>query len=201
MSKKFFLWQLSLVWSSFSRSFLGQKLLHALWTCNHWIFCICVFESGKLWRKQERSQISVIKLANRGSHGSSWDLKYGSVVPDIKLFLGLHPWRKSYPLGFRSRLRSSVRRVWPQLQIVYLSSRTLYTSRFFIFRRIWNIQEKLFIQYSVQWGQISFFYLTKIANSFYSKINDSSRVRTTAFSSSRFGVRVSVVPNIFTIYP
>ena len=26
-------------------------------------------------------------------------------------------------------------------------------------------------------------------------------VRTTAFSSSRFGVRVSVVPNIFTIYP
>ena len=27
---------------------------------------------------------------------------------------------------------------------------------FFIFRRIWSIQEKLFIQYSVQWGQISF---------------------------------------------
>ena len=46
-----------------------------------------------------------------------------------------------------------------------------------------------------------FFYLTKTANSFYSKINDSSMVRTTAFSSSRFGVRVSVVPNIFTIYP
>ena len=41
----------------------------------------------------------------------------------------------------------------------------------------------------------------KTANSFYSKINDSSRVRTTAFSSSRFGVRVSVLPNIFTIYP
>ena len=44
------------------------------------------------------------------------------------------------------------------------------------------------------------FYLIKIANSFYSKINYSSRLRTTAFSS-RFGVLVSVVPNIFTIYP
>ena len=40
---------------------------------------------------------------------------------------------------------------------------------------------------------------SKIANS--SKINDSRRVRTSAFSSSRIGVRVSVVPNIFTIYP
>ena len=45
------------------------------------------------------------------------------------------------------------------------------------------------------------FFQSKIADSFYSKINDSSRVRTTAFSSSRFGVRLSVVPNIFTIYP
>ena len=36
---------------------------------------------------------------------------------------------------------------------------------------------------------------------FYSKINDSSKLRTTRFSSSRFGVRVTVVPNIFTIYP
>ena len=71
---------------------------------------------------------------------------------------------------------------------------------FIIFRRICNIQEKLFIQYSVQWGQ-NFFFQCKTANSFYSKINDSSRVRTTAFSSSRFGVRVCVVPNIFTIYP
>ena len=69
----------------------------------------------------------------------------------------------------------------------------------FIFRRICNMQEKLFVQYSVQWGQ--FFFQCKTANSFYSKINDSSRVRTTAFSSSRFVVRVSVVPNIFTIYP
>ena len=41
------------------------------------------------------------------------------------------------------------------------------------------------------------FFMTKIANSFYSKMNDSSRVRTTAFSSSRFGVGVSVVPNFF----
>ena len=45
------------------------------------------------------------------------------------------------------------------------------------------------------------FFQTKIANFFYSKINDSSRVRTTAFSSIRFGVRVSLEPNIFTIYP
>ena len=46
------------------------------------------------------------------------------------------------------------------------------------------------------------FFQTKIANSLYSKINDSSRVRTTGFSSSRFTwVRVFVVPNIFMIYP
>ena len=45
------------------------------------------------------------------------------------------------------------------------------------------------------------FFQTKIANSFYSKINDSSRLRTTRFSSSRFGARVTVMPNIFTIYP
>ena len=50
-------------------------------------------------------------------------------------------------------------------------------------------------------GSNFFFFQCKTANSFYSKINDSSRVRRTAFSSSRFGVRVSVVPNIFTIYP
>ena len=45
----------------------------------------------------------------------------------------------------------------------------------------------------------SFFFQTKIANLFYSKTNDSSRVRTTRFSSSKFVVRVSVVSNIFTI--
>ena len=46
------------------------------------------------------------------------------------------------------------------------------------------------------------FFQTKIAISFYSKtnINDSSRVRTTRFSSSRLRVRVSVMPNNFTIY-
>ena len=46
-----------------------------------------------------------------------------------------------------------------------------------------------------------FFLQTKIANSFHSQINDSSRHRTTRFSSSRFGIRVTIVPNIFTIYP
>ena len=52
-----------------------------------------------------------------------------------------------------------------------------------------------------------FFFQTKIANSFYSKINDSGRLRTTRFSSSRFGVRVTAlqkflrfIPNIFR-YP
>ena len=45
------------------------------------------------------------------------------------------------------------------------------------------------------------FFQTKITKSFYSKINDSSRVRTTGFSSSRLGVRVCEVPNIFMIYP
>ena len=69
-----------------------------------------------------------------------------------------------------------------------------------IFRRICIMQEKLFIQYIVQWGQNSFFFSAKLPT-FYSKINDSSRVRTTAFTSSRFVVRVSVVPNNFTIYP
>ena len=53
-----------------------------------------------------------------------------------------------------------------------------------IFRRIRNVQEKLLIQYSVQWGQ--FFFQCKTANSFYSKTNDSRRVGTTAFSGSRF---------------
>ena len=70
-----------------------------------------------------------------------------------------------------------------------------------VFRRIWNVQEKSFIQYSVQWGQNSFFFQCKTANFFYSTINDSSKVRTTAFSSSRLAIRVTVVPNIFTTYP
>ena len=45
------------------------------------------------------------------------------------------------------------------------------------------------------------FFQTKIANSFYSKINDSGRFRATRFSSSRLGVRVTALPKIFTIYP
>ena len=44
------------------------------------------------------------------------------------------------------------------------------------------------------------FFQTKIANSISSKINDICRLRTTRFSSSRLGVRVTVVPNIFTIF-
>ena len=45
------------------------------------------------------------------------------------------------------------------------------------------------------------FFQTKIANSFYSKINDSGRLWTTSFSSSRFRVRVTALLKIFTIYP
>ena len=67
-----------------------------------------------------------------------------------------------------------------------------YLHNIFIFRRICNMQEKLFIQWSR-------FFQTKIANSFYSKINDSSRVRRTGFLSSRSWARVSVVPNILMI--
>ena len=50
-------------------------------------------------------------------------------------------------------------------------------------------------------GSFLFFCQSKIANYFYSKINDSSRVKTTGFSSSRSRVRVwvSVLPNIFMI--
>ena len=40
---------------------------------------------------------------------------------------------------------------------------------FIIFRSICNIQEKLFIQYSVQWGQISFFFSAKLPTLFIQK--------------------------------
>ena len=50
-------------------------------------------------------------------------------------------------------------------------------------------------------GSNFFFFQCKTAKSYSKIINDSSRVRTTAFSSSRFGVRVSVVPNIFRFIP
>ena len=43
------------------------------------------------------------------------------------------------------------------------------------------------------------FFQSNIANSFYSKINDSSGVRTTWFWSGRSRVRVLIVPNIFKI--
>ena len=42
-------------------------------------------------------------------------------------------------------------------------------THFVIFRRIWNIQEKLFIQYSVHWGQISFFFNAKLPTLFIQK--------------------------------
>ena len=50
--------------------------------------------------------------------------------------------------------------------------------------------------YSFELGRASFFQ-SETANSFYSKINDSSRVRTTAFPSCRFGVRVKKIYDLF----
>ena len=71
-----------------------------------------------------------------------------------------------------------------------------------LFFAVYKIYKKNYSFSTVYSGvKFLFFYLTKTANSIYSKIHDSSMVRTTAFSSSRFGVRVSVVPNVFTIYP
>ena len=60
-----------------------------------------------------------------------------------------------------------------------------------------NIYKK---NYSFSRVVFLFFYLTKTANSFYSKINDRGRRRTTRFSIIRFGVRVTALPNFFTIY-
>ena len=65
-----------------------------------------------------------------------------------------------------------------------------------LFFAVYEIYKK-----NYSFSRVNFFYLTKIANSFNSKINDSGRFRTTRFSSSRFGVWVTAVPNIFTIYP
>ena len=48
-------------------------------------------------------------------------------------------------------------------------------------------------------GVVFFFFQSKIANSFYSKIKDSSGVRTIWFWSGRSRVRVLIVPKIFTI--
>ena len=69
---------------------------------------------------------------------------------------------------------------------------------FYYFSPYMNIYKK---NYSFSRVVFLFFYLTKTANSFYSKINDSGRRRTTRFSSIRFGVRVTALPNLFTIYP
>ena len=68
---------------------------------------------------------------------------------------------------------------------------------FFLFFAAYVICKK-----NYSFSRVAFlFFQSETANSFYSKINDSSRIRTTRFSSSRSGVRVSVVPNIFKIYP
>ena len=56
--------------------------------------------------------------------------------------------------------------------------------------------------FSTVYSGVNFlFFQCKTANSFYSKINDSKMDKTIAFSSSRFGVRVAVVPNFSTLYP
>ena len=50
-------------------------------------------------------------------------------------------------------------------------------------------------------GSFFFFFQTKFANSPYSKTNHSRRLRTTMFSSSRFGVRVTALPIFWRIIP
>ena len=50
-------------------------------------------------------------------------------------------------------------------------------------------------------SRVVFFCQSKIANYFHSKINDSSRLRATTLTSSRFGVRATAVPSCFAIYP
>ena len=70
--------------------------------------------------------------------------------------------------------------------------------RYFIFFSAAYVICKKNCSFSTVYSGVKFiFFQWKTANSFYSKINDNSRVRTTAFSSKTFGVRVSVVPNIF----
>ena len=85
---------------------------------------------------------------------------------------------------------------WNQIGERSFSNTTTFgCSRALLFFAVYVIYKK-----NYSFSRVVFFQ-SKTANSFYSKINDSSRVRTTAFSSSRFGVRVSVVPNVFAIYP
>ena len=60
------------------------------------------------------------------------------------------------------------------------------------------MQEKLIIQLDHFCFSI---FSDQIAKTVDSKINDSGRLRTPKFSSSRFGVRVTALPKIFEIYP
>ena len=64
----------------------------------------------------------------------------------------------------------------------------LFFAVYVIYKKTYSFSRVVFLFFSVQNCQLFLF-----------KKNDSSRVRTTAFSSSRFGVLVSVVPNIFAI--
>ena len=78
------------------------------------------------------------------------------------------------------------------LYISYCYSTLLFFAVYVIYKKKYSFSRVVFL-----------FFQCKTANSFYSKINDSSRVRTTAFSSSRFGVQVTgqkflrFIPNIF----
>ena len=80
----------------------------------------------------------------------------------------------------------------PSLFIIVNDSVFLFFAIYEIYKKNYSFSRVFFL---------FLFYLTKIANSFYSKINDSGRCRTTRFSSSGFGVRVSALPKFFTIYP
>ena len=74
--------------------------------------------------------------------------------------------------------------------ILPLLENLLFFAAYVIYKKNYSFSRVVFL-----------FFQTKIANSFYSKINDSGRLWTTRFSSSRFGVRVTALPNFFTIYP
>ena len=69
---------------------------------------------------------------------------------------------KSGTFGFEGEMKNVSRNKF--FLICYFSPYMKYTRKIIIFRRIWNIQEKLFIQYSVQWGQIYFLNFFSVQN-------------------------------------
>ena len=112
-------------------------------------------------------------------------------------------WTSSSKVLQNSHFQWRIRKRRSETSIVFRKTVSSFIS-FYIFIYILYISLLFFAVYVTYKKNYSFsrvvfvfFYLTKTANSSYSKINDSSRVRTTAFSSSRYGVRVTARPKIF----